>query len=199
MRHTGGLDVLLDGLGGTLSSDNVDELTGRLGLDTSSSAQLVALLEEFADWDGEQSPDGEFEFRVGSWELDLTRELIRSSILTAMLAVVLSTIPGGVGFAAIGVAVIPSLMDIKRASLTDGERQLLIEVQRRPALTSKFLTVDDIYAGLPAEVQSQINRFDFANFIGALKRLGLAEPERVTGTVRVRAGDEKAPLITWRT
>lgn len=199
MRNTDCLDELLDGLDGTLSSDNVDELTDGLGLDASSSAQLVSLLEEFAVWDGEQSPDGEFEFRVGSWELDLTRELVRSSILAALLAVVLGTIPGGVGFAAIGVAVIPSLMDIKRVSLTDGERQLLIEVQRLPTLTSKFLSVDDIYDALPAEVQSQINRLDFANFIGALKRLGLAEPERVTGTVRVRADDEKAPMITWRT
>ncbi|MEA2361310.1 MAG: hypothetical protein QOD71_455 [Thermoleophilaceae bacterium] len=126
--------------------------------------------EEFVEVVLPRSGD-ELAFRAGSWRIDLREAGVRTGLLTALVAGVL--IPQGMSEFAIGfvTAVLPSVLEIERVELSQGDRRLLVELRARTSLGSP----DELYAALPPETRAVINPYDFADFIQRLRDAGLAE------------------------
>lgn len=193
------LKMVLDAAGieaTVLDAETVGALADALGFDPATSDDFVRTLALAADWDGETAPDGEFELRIGTWRLDLTKSGIRATVMAAILsATMVATDTREIGVALL-TAIIPSILDIENVALSDGDEKLLFEVRRLPDVTDRLVTVDDLYDRLPTEIRDRLNRYDFADFIervrGAEQAFGDAD------RVRIRRPDEDIPTITWR-
>ena len=132
------------------------------------------------------APPGEHDdalfLRAGEWSIDLRATAVRASVLSALVAGVL--IPQGLGDFAVGfvTAILPAVIEIERIQLRAGDRRLLIDLSAKTDLGSE----DELYAALPADVRSTVNRYDFADFIERLREAGFADgPEG--GTIHLQA------------
>ena len=183
---------------GELDERSAQQLLSALGLDPVSQDALVHELARLADPEGEAASRGEFDFRVGNWRLDLTSHTIRASVMSAALAGVLIETHAQEVAPAILLAIIPSLLEIERVTLSPGDERLLFEVRRVPKVTNQRNSVDDLYQNLPSDIRSMVNPFDFADFIERIRRAGLAEGDRGSIRVRVRDEGERVPRVQWR-
>ena len=116
--------------------------------------------------------------------------------MTAILAVTLAAKDVDAAGAAILVAIIPALVEIERVSLSPGDNRLLFVLRRLPTLMDQQHSVDDLYEALPKEVRSDVNRYDFADFVERLRRVGLAEVDDDGSSVRVRTPRASAFLAS---
>jgi hypothetical protein len=120
-----------------------------------------------------QTEDG-LPLRVGQWTIDLGEAAVRSTVMSAFVAAALISqgmTEFAVGFAT---AIIPSVVEIKRVKLGAGDERLLLELRSR--LPSG--TEDQLYAALSPEIRSEINPYDFADFLQRLREAGFAEGSR---------------------
>lgn len=201
MKHDEAVDTLLsyaDIQTDSLDDDSARRLVDALGFDAATRDDLVHELSRIAYLDGEKAPHGEFEFRVGTWCLDLTREGTRIALMTAVLSASLAALDVKTAGVAMLSAIVPSVLEIERVDLSPGENRLLIEVRRLPSVTDEQTSIDDLYDALPDDVRSTVNRFDFADFVGTLRRAGLAEMDDQGTEARIRSANERTPLIQWR-
>lgn len=145
---------------------------------------------------GGGTTDAALGFRLGRWKLDLAKEGIRAGVLTAFVATALAA--SGIGAIGIGLAtvVLPTVLVLDRVELKPKEELILLHLRLRPDVQQRFMTEDQLYDSLPADVRSVVNRFDFADYVQALRDADLAEEAR--GFVRVREDGERRPLISWR-
>jgi len=191
LAHAGVVDETLD-------ADAAARLATLLGLDPVTTEEFMTVLAVLAQQDEEDTTDGEFELRVGRWQLDLAREVTRSAVMAAVLgAVYVSTEVDAIGVALVA-AIVPALVDLEDVSLSAGDEQLLIEVRRIPEVTDRLVGIDELYAQLPDHVQSRLNPWDFANFLERLRDAGVAVSDEDGDRLRVRRAGEKVPRIRWR-
>jgi hypothetical protein len=120
--------------------------------------------------------------RAGQWSIDLRKTAVRTTVLTALVGGALAT--QGLSEFAIGfaTAILPTVIEVERIELGAGDRRLLVELRTKADLGSE----DQLYAALPKEVQAEINRYDFADFVERLRQAGFAEGSD-GGSLRLKA------------
>jgi hypothetical protein len=136
----------------------------------------------------------ELGLRLGRWRIDLTREGIRTALLSAVVAGLL--VDRGLTEVSIALvtAVLPSVLNIERIQLSKGDQRLLIDLRAKPALRTGFATEDELYRSLPADTRDKVNRYDFADFIQRLREAGLID-EGDDDWLRTRDPDDPRPWI----
>ena len=145
-------------------------------------------------------PDDGLDLRLGNWTLDLRRATIRTAVMSALLAGALAD--QGLTGVSVGLitAIIPSVLDIERVELSPGDRRLVLDLRLRPWVRNQALTEDELYLLLPVETRETVNRYDFADAIGRLRELGVAEVASTTadGTERLALQDpDRRPFLRW--
>ena len=145
-------------------------------------------------------PDDGLDLRLGNWTLDLRRATIRTAVMSALLAGALAD--QGLTGVSVGLitAIIPSVLDIERVELSPGDRRLVVDLRLRPWVRNQALTEDELYLLLPTETRETVNRYDFADAIGRLRELGIAEvqPTTADGTERLALQDpDRRPFLRW--
>jgi len=113
--------------------------------------------------------------RGGGWVVDLRGGLVRTALATAFIAGVLAA-SGVTGLLPlVAPAVLPLLFDVHQVRLKPSEELVLAELQLTPRARSGGLTADELYALLPHQIQEQLSRLDFADFLDQIRRAGLAD------------------------
>jgi len=113
--------------------------------------------------------------RGGGWVVDLRGGLVRTALATAFIAGVLAA-SGVTGLLPlVAPAVLPLLFDVHQVRLKPSEELVLAELQLTPRARSGGLTADELYALLPHQIQEQLSRLDFADFLDQVRRAGLAD------------------------
>lgn len=195
------LAPLLDGAGidgDELGDDEAAALTGLLGLDRDHPL-TAELLDGFARIGAAHQPADEprdvYEFRAGNWKIGLGGS-VRFGLLTAMVAGALHQ--RGLSEFTIGMAtaVLPTVLDVRKAELSPGDERLLLELSLKEGVRSGYMTEDELYASLPDDTRTVVNRFDFADFVAALRDLALVD--RDGELLRVRGPEDRRPLISFR-
>jgi hypothetical protein len=181
-----------------ITSENSLDLAAALGFDAHAANDFDRSLAEFASADEATAPGGAFELRILRWRLDPNKELVRSALISTILATTLRAMDETDIRATILVTVIPTLFEISSVSLTEGDKRLLLVVRKRTKVVDKVLTSDEIYDALPKNVRSSLNRYDFADFIDKLRDVGVAAKGAHKGQVRIRPESERIPIISWR-
>jgi hypothetical protein len=141
--------------------------------------------------------DADLEFRAGGWQVKIAGSSVHGVLGGALLAGLLVAV-GATGIpAAVLSGIVPSLFDVEKVRLTPSQEYILADlVGHREALDGS-LSADQLYDRLPAETQSEVPRLDFAEFLDACRRAGLADygPD---STVTLRPSDKARFRITWR-
>ena len=89
-------------------------------------------------------------------------------------------------------AVLPLVVNIKRARLSPADRTLLLELRTNAgAATGATVHPDVLYNRLPAHIQDQVSPLDFTDFMGKLVDYGVAD-DPGHGDVRLRPADRTA-------
>jgi hypothetical protein len=194
------LEPILLQTGVTVTDVGVDELrriwatVGGDPLRFDDFANAVARACSTATQDGPGEPLDEFGLRLGAWRMDLTREGIRTALLSAVVAGLL--VDRGLTEVSIALvtAVLPSVLNIERVELSAGDRKLLIDLRAKPALRTGFATEDELYRSLPEDIRDDVNRYDFADFVQRLREAGLID-EGDGDWLRTRDPDDPRPSI----
>jgi hypothetical protein len=140
----------------------------RTGLRTFQTAFRAAI----AGTEGEEA----LNLRGGGWVVDLRGGLVRTALATAFIAGVLAA-SGVTGLLPlIAPAVLPLLFDVRQVRLKPSQELVLAELQLAPEARTDGLTPDELYARLPYQIQNQLSRLDFADFLDQVRRAGLADP-----------------------
>jgi hypothetical protein len=141
--------------------------------------------------------DANLEFRPGGWQIRIAGSSVHGVLGGALLAGLLVAV-GATGIpAAVLSAIVPSLFDVEKVRLTASQEYILADlVGHREALDGS-LSADQLYDRFPAETQNELSRLDFAEFLDACRRAGLADygPD---STVTLRPSDKARFRITWR-
>jgi len=99
--------------------------------------------------------------------------------------------------AAVLAAVVPTLFDVEKVRLTPRQEYILADLVGHKDALDGTLSTDQLYDRLPPETQAEVSRLDFAEFLDACRRAGLADygPD---GTVTLKPSDKARFRITWR-
>jgi len=181
--------------GEQIGADEVEAIWATLGAEDEDLLDEFVLAVASLSRSAGGTTDAALGFRLGRWKLDLAKEGIRTGVLSAFVAGALAA--EGVGAIGIGLAtiVVPTVLSLERVELGPGDNQILLHLRLRPEVQQRFMTQDQLYGSLPAEVRDVVNPFDFADFVERLREVGLAED--AGGFVRVRREGERRPLISW--
>ena len=126
--------------------------------------------------------------RGGGWSVDLRGGLVRTALATAFIAGVLAA-SGVTGLLPlVAPAVLPLLFDVHQVRLKPSQELVLAELQLTPRARSGGLTADELYALLPSQIQDQLSRLDFADFLDQVRRAGLAD-RTADGRLTLRTPD----------
>lgn len=183
--------------GDELGEEEAASLSGLLGVDREHPLTLE-LLDEFARIGAAHQPADSrhdtYGFRVGDWKIGLGGP-VRVSLLTAMVAGALHQ--RGLSEFTIGMAtaVLPTVLEVRKAELSAGDKRLLLELNLKEGVRSGYMTEDELYASLPSNTRTIVNRFDFADFVAALRDLALVDQEGEL--VRIRGPEDRRPLISF--
>lgn len=181
----------------------IDAVTGERDIATERDIEAIARhvylepaqVTDFADLvrricDQDESRN-EFDLRAGEWQIDLSKLTIRGALTSALVAALLD-LDGLVKTSISALAlVLPSIVEIDRITLSSGDELLLAEVRLTHAAGRGFVTVDALYDELPDDVQSTLNRFDFADTIERIRAAGHIEGGVVEGHVLVVDPDQR--------
>jgi hypothetical protein len=141
--------------------------------------------------------DADLEFQPGGWQIKIAGSSVHGVLGGALLAGLLVAV-GATGIpAAVLAAIVPSLFDVEKVRLTPSQEYVLADlVGHRDALDGS-LSADQLYDRLPTETKKDVSRLDFAEFLDACRRAGLADygPD---STVTLRPSDKARFRITWR-
>jgi len=143
------------------------------------------------------STDAALEFRPGGWQVKLAGSSVKGVLGGALLAGLLVAV-GATGIpAAVVAAIVPNLFDIEKVRLTASQEYVLADLIGHRDAVDGTLTADQLYDRIPAETRTDVSRLDFAEFLDACRRAGLADfgPD---GTVTLQPSDKAKFRITWR-
>lgn len=141
--------------------------------------------------------DAALEFRPGGWQVKLAAASVKGVLGGALLAGLLVAI-GATGIpAAVVAAIVPNLFDIEKVRLTASQEYILADLVGHREALDGTVTADQLYDRMPAETRADVSRPDFAEFLDACRRAGLADfgPD---STVTLRPSDKARFRITWR-
>jgi hypothetical protein len=145
----------------------------------------------------DRSTEAEFEFRPGGWQVKLAGSSVKGVLGGALLAGLLVAV-GATGIpAAVVAAIVPSLFDIEKVRLTPGQEYVQADLVGDRDAFDPTLTADELYERLSAQTRADVSRLDFAEFLDACRRAGLADfgPD---GTVTLRPSGKARFRITWQ-
>lgn len=170
-----------------------------LGFSEGTADEFVAALQTTFEKSGGKGMTEGHQLRVGSLRLDLTVSAVRAALMTAILAASLAASGGDNLGVALLTAIVPSILDIERVSLSESDEALLLDLRALPLATRNHSTVQELYDELPADVQRNVNRYDFHDFLGRLRRVGLTDDSQSAGQacVRIRRDGDSPPTIDW--
>ena len=152
----------------------------RTGLRTFQTAFRAAV----AEGGGEEA----LNLRGGGWVVDLRGGLVRTALATAFIAGVLAA-SGVTGLPPlVAPAVLPLLFDVHQVRLKPSQELVLAELRLTPEARSGGLTAEELYALLPDQIQDQLSRLDFADFLNQVRRAGLAD-RTADGRLTLRTSD----------
>lgn len=187
-------------LGSTLDEVSARILATELGFDAATASQFVNALKQHGEWHGSSPPPGTMGLLIREWRIDLKKPDRRDKVMEIILTATLQTLLGNeleISFSSL-ILIILSILDIERVSLTDDHKRLLIEVQRMPGITDKFVSIEEIYRDLPEAVQDQVDLSDFKKFIERLRLAGHVVEDTEDDTIRFRDPSERIPRIRWK-
>jgi len=145
----------------------------------------------------DRSTELELEFRPGGWQVKLAGSSVKGVLGGALLAGLLVAV-GATGIpAAVVAAIVPNLFDIEKVRLTPGQEYVLADLVGHRDAFDPALTADELYGRLSAQTRADVSRLDFAEFIDACRRAGLAD-SGPDGTVTLRPSDKARFRITWQ-
>lgn len=139
-------------------------------------------------------PDGTgLHVRPGGWVVNVRSSVVRTVVAAAIVGgalwhVGLDQLPGYVA-----PAVLPLLVDVRKARLTRADNRLLVDL-RLSQTTAQMdwpWSADALYGRLPPHVQGQVPPGDFADFIDRLVQAGEADPADYD-EVRLRPAESPA-------
>ena len=85
-------------------------------------------------------------------------------------------------------AVLALLFDVHQVRLKPSQELVLAELQLTPEARSGGLTADELYALLPNQIQDQLSRLDFADFLDQVPSRRLAD-RTADGRLTLRTPD----------
>lgn len=184
--------------GSTLDVVSANILARELGFDAETTSEFVDALQQHGDWYSPSLPPGATGLMIREWRLDLKKTGIRDKIVDAILAATMLEVRSrGISVMVLS-AIISSILDIERVSLTDDNRRLLVEVQQIPGVADGSVSVEELYQDLPMDIQDQVDLSDFKELIALLRLTGHVVEGTTDDTVRVREPGERIPRIRWK-
>jgi hypothetical protein len=178
-----------------VSSEDLERLWSDLIPDTYAGRRGLDVFLQAVQAGAGETPDADLQFRPGGWQVDLRRGAVQSVVAAALIVGLLVALGATAIPAAVVTAVIPMFFDIQRVALTPGQEYLLAELVGRKEALDGTRTPRELYDQLTEEVRSQLSFMDFADFLDACRRAGLADTS-AAGTVTVRPADEARFRIT---
>jgi uncharacterized tellurite resistance protein B-like protein len=158
-------------IGAELDSAALKRILDSLGIDATDRRVRMALesaVRESLDASGTLAWD------PGGWKIKVTGQAIQGVVVAGMMYAVLTALKLDLSLLGTVVpAVMPMLFAVERVKLTTREKELHAAL----VLSDKVRlgTPEELYASLPASVQSQVNPLDFADFVSKLADAGKAE------------------------
>jgi hypothetical protein len=167
--------------GDEFSQETLREFWNSLGLESEESGYLV-FEDAFLVQVTVDRPEA-LNFSPGGWVAKGTGPLVKTAIISALLAIAL-TASHATGMSVLIIpAIIPLVFDLEKVRLTRSEEEILIELTMKQEV--RAMSADVLYAGLPASFQDQITRLAFRDFLEKCRTAGLAdvkvEPISVVG------------------
>jgi hypothetical protein len=160
------IDVLFEGLTGLEA--------------TAAPAAFQAFSDALRATDG---PD--LAMRPGGWVIDLKKGIASAAVVGAIAVGLLA----GAGYHDLPAVVIPAVAPVLFAAnpvrISRSRKALLAEIRLNPDLVDRPLTIDALYAGLPAKVKRQVNKLDFTDVVDDMIGAGHMD-EKTEGRVTVR-------------
>lgn len=172
----------------TLDHDSLGTLlTDWTGIDYDSPAGDYALdcfLEAVTD------RPAALEMRPGGWTVRISGPTVRGALMGSALGLLLAEIGADQIPAAILAAMLPSMIDIERSTLTRSQDEILLRLRANAdTVTGMPVHPDVLYNRLPDDIRSQLSPLDFQDFTDALIRTGYAD-DAGYGDITLRpAGD----------
>jgi hypothetical protein len=115
----------------------------------------------------------ELNFSPGGWVAKVTGPLAKTAIISALLAIALAA-SHAIDISALVIpAIAPLLFDLEKVRLTRSEEQILIELTLKQ--DARTMTVEELYAALPASIQDQVAPLAFQDFLEKCRTAGLAD------------------------
>lgn len=178
--------------------DQVTLLAGFTDITGLSSDSVSASTFEDCFLDAVGQAGANLEMRPGGWKVNLSASLVKLALTTALMTGVMWQ----AGFDQLPTyvlpAVLPLVVDVKRATLSRGQKTMLMQL-RSAAVSSTGAVVQPavLYSRLPQSVQDDVSPLDFEDFIQALIESGEVDNAGYTD-VRLRPSADPAWLrITW--
>lgn len=132
--------------------------------------------------------------RSGGWSYHLSRGMVKAVVMTPLVTATLLS-AGVTGLPAIILPlVLPFLFELEKTSLSRRNEELLVSLVRAGATTSAK-SADELYQLLPPELQAEVNKLDFLDFIDALELTGHAK-EAAPGSFQLRGLNDAKLKIT---
>lgn len=147
----------------------------------------------YAETGGTRSAD--LEFRLGGWEIDLSKTAVQAGLVTAFLGGALTVLGADQIPVEVLPTVIPLVFDIRRARLTPGEEYVLAELTMHPDVRDGKLTAAQLYDTLPAQIRDDLSEVDFQDFLDACRRAGVAD-QQDDGTIALKPVTEAGFRLT---
>lgn len=118
----------------------------------------------------------QLQYKPGGWTIKLSESALKTGVVTSLLGGILVA-AGITGLPALLIpAIVPLMFEVEKVRLTRSEQEVFAELSWRDE--ARTLTADDLYAKLPIEIQDELSRLDFLDFLEKCRRAGLVEEQK---------------------
>jgi hypothetical protein len=118
----------------------------------------------------------QLQYKPGGWTIKLSESALKTGVVTSLLGGILVG-AGITGLPALLIpAVVPLMFEVEKVRLTRSEQEVFAELSWRDE--ARALTADDLYAKLPMEIQDELSKLDFFDFLEKCRRAGLVEEQK---------------------